>query len=58
MTELPLLRFIPFRRSDIVAMCLSGGRLDEARSQLFCLGKLLELGLARTDGETWEAVAL
>jgi hypothetical protein len=39
MTDLPLLRFIPFRRSDIVAMCLSGGRLDEARAQQFSLGR-------------------
>ena len=29
MTELPLLRFIPFRRSDLLAMCLSEGRLDD-----------------------------
>ena len=29
MTELPLLRFIPFRRSDIVDMCLAEGGLDE-----------------------------
>ena len=28
MTELPLLRFIPFRRSDLTAMCLAEGRLD------------------------------
>ena len=39
MTDLPLLRFIPFRRSDIVAMCLSGGRLDEARAQQFSFGR-------------------
>ena len=35
MTELPLLRFIPFRRSDIVAMCLLEGRLDDTREQQF-----------------------
>ena len=29
MMELPLLRFIPFRRSDIIAMCLAEGGLDE-----------------------------
>jgi hypothetical protein len=29
MTELPLLRFIPFRRSDIVDMCLAEGGMDE-----------------------------
>lgn len=35
MTELPLLRFIPFRRSDIVAMCLAEGSLDEGGAQRF-----------------------
>jgi len=35
MTELPLLRFIPYRRSDIVRMCLSGGRLDQAGERRF-----------------------
>jgi len=39
MTDLPLLRFIPFRRSDIVAMCLCGGRLDETRAQQFSLAR-------------------
>jgi len=29
MKELPLLRFIPFRRSDIVDMCLAEGTLAE-----------------------------
>jgi hypothetical protein len=37
MTELPLLRFIPYRRSDIVAMCLSDGRLSENQAQQFTL---------------------
>ena len=37
MTDLPLLRFIPFRRSDIVAMCLAEGRLDEVQARQFAL---------------------
>jgi len=35
MTELPLLRFIPFRRSDIVEMCLSEGDLPVEAAQQF-----------------------
>ena len=35
MTELPLLRFIPFRRSDIVEMCLSEGDLPVEAAQRF-----------------------
>lgn len=35
MPETPLLRFIPFRRSDIVDMCLSGGNLSASAEQLF-----------------------
>jgi hypothetical protein len=35
MTELPLLRFIPFRRSDIVAMCLSEEDLPVEAAQQF-----------------------
>ena len=34
-TELPLLRFIPFRRSDIVQMCLSDERVDAAEKTRF-----------------------
>ena len=30
--ELPLLRFIPFRRSDILRMCVADGRLDDKQS--------------------------
>ena len=37
MTELPLLRFIPYRRSDIVAMCLSDGRLNDNQTEQFTL---------------------
>lgn len=35
MDELPLLRFIPFRRADIDDMCLSGGHLTAALQQSF-----------------------
>ena len=35
MTELPVLRFIPFRRSDIVEMCLSAGDLPVEAAQQF-----------------------
>ena len=35
MTELPVLRFIPFRRSDIVEMCLSEGDLPVEAAQQF-----------------------
>jgi len=35
MNELPLLRFIPFRRTDIVHLCLSQGLLDERGIRLF-----------------------
>jgi len=35
MDELPLLRFIPFRRADIDAMCLSGGQLTQSQQQQF-----------------------
>ena len=37
MTELPLLRFIPFRRTDIVNMCLSDGRLAADLEQSFLI---------------------
>jgi hypothetical protein len=33
--ELPLLRFIPFRRADVLAMCLSENRLSTAQVQYF-----------------------
>ncbi len=39
MKEIPLLRYIPFRRSDIVEMCLADGRLDEAGRQRFSLAE-------------------
>jgi hypothetical protein len=39
MTELPLLRFIPFRRSDIARLCLSQGMLDEAGQRQFRLAR-------------------
>lgn len=35
MPELPLLRFIPFRRRDIVSMCLAQQRLDPNQRQRF-----------------------
>jgi hypothetical protein len=35
MSELPLLRFIPFRRSDIVQLCLAQGALDQQAQQHF-----------------------
>jgi hypothetical protein len=35
MSELPLLRFIPYRRIDIVRMCLAGGELDQADAEQF-----------------------
>lgn len=35
MPELPLLRFIPFRRSDIVELCRAGLAQDEARARQF-----------------------
>lgn len=35
MTELPALRFIPYRRSDIVRLCLSGELLDASLKQQF-----------------------
>jgi len=35
MTELPLLRFIPFRRSDVVALCRAGLAQDEDRVRQF-----------------------
>ena len=35
MDELPLLRFIPFRRADIEAMCLSEGQLTPSQQQRF-----------------------
>lgn len=35
MTELPLLRFIPYRRSDIVGMLLSENRLDPEQQACF-----------------------
>jgi hypothetical protein len=35
MPELPLLRFIPFRRSDIVRLCLSESALDDEGQQQF-----------------------
>jgi hypothetical protein len=35
MKEIPLLRFIPFRRADIVNMCLAGDRLDAPGRQRF-----------------------
>ena len=35
MDELPLLRFIPFRRADIEAMCLSEGQLTPGQQQRF-----------------------
>ena len=35
MSELPLLRYIPFRRIDIVRMCLSEGKLDEAQRAIY-----------------------
>jgi Protein of unknown function (DUF3754) len=34
-TELPLLRFIPFRRADLVAMCKSSGLQDVDKEQAF-----------------------
>jgi len=39
MTELPLLRFIPFRRSDITRLCLSQGTLDEVCQRQFHLAR-------------------
>lgn len=33
--ELPILRFIPFRRADVLAMCLSENRLAPAQEQQF-----------------------
>lgn len=38
-TELPLLRFIPYRRADIVRMCLDEGRLDAAGVEKFESGR-------------------
>ncbi len=35
MNELPLLRFIPFRRSDLVKMCLARGKLEPSTQQVF-----------------------
>ena len=35
MNELPLLRFIPFRRSDLVKMCLERGKLEPSTQQAF-----------------------
>jgi hypothetical protein len=37
--ELPLLRFIPFRRADIVEMCLGDGQLSDVRRQAFLRGR-------------------
>ena len=39
MSELPLLRFIPFRRSDVVALCRAGLAQDEDRAQQFDAAK-------------------
>jgi len=39
MSELPLLRFIPFRRSDIVKLCLEQGALDHINQQQFMLAR-------------------
>lgn len=35
MTDLPRVRFIPFRRSDIVRLCLRDGQLDESGERQF-----------------------
>lgn len=46
--ELPLLRFIPFRRVDILHMCRQDGRLDEARQkQLELAGDAIDTHFAR-----------
>jgi hypothetical protein len=39
MSELPLLRFIPFRRSDIVALCRAGLARDEVKVSQFDVAK-------------------
>ena len=39
MSELPLLRFIPFRRSDVVALCSAGLAQNEARAHQFDVAK-------------------
>jgi len=39
MPELPLLRFIPFRRSDVVALCQAELAQDETRAQQFELAR-------------------
>jgi hypothetical protein len=39
MSELPLLRFIPFRRSDVVALCRAGLAQDEVGMQHFDVAK-------------------
>ncbi|MEP0203075.1 MAG: TMEM143 family protein [Halioglobus sp.] len=39
MSELPLLRFIPFRRSDLVQLCSEQGSLEEHRHQQFLLAR-------------------
>lgn len=38
MSEFPRLRFIPFRRADLLQMCLAQGQLDEASLALFSRG--------------------
>jgi len=44
MEQLPLLRFIPFRRSDIARMCLYDGRLDaQGRARFEAARKRIEL---------------
>jgi hypothetical protein len=50
MIELPLLRFIPFRRSDIVGMCISEGRLDLAPISRYTLARC-ETKAVKADGE-------
>ena len=39
MKELPLLRFIPYRRSDIATLCLEHDELDQLGQQQFLLAK-------------------
>ncbi len=41
MTDLPLLRFIPYRRSDIMQMCLGAAVLDDRRQEQFERGAVL-----------------
>lgn len=38
MSKLPKLRFIPFRRTDLVHMCLAGEELNEQQQNDFSAG--------------------